>query len=60
MPPKPKYNYDIKTIESLRNKAQSKGNRLSIREIAKQKNWPRNVQQWINNNFIEVTSYIPK
>lgn len=61
MPPKPKYNYDIKIVERLENEAHAAGKRLSIRAIARRNKWDQdNTQQWIHRNWIKVVKYVPR
>lgn len=52
MPSKPKYSYDIKTIEALENEG------LSIRSIARKMGWSEvNTHAWIKRNFKKIIRY---
>ncbi len=59
--PKIAEHYDINIVKKMRNHAQAKGERVSIREIARVNKWDEvATQAWIHRHFIEVTDYIPK
>lgn len=52
MPPKPKYNYDIRKIEEMENSG------FSIRAIARYMGWPEtNTHHWLKRNYKRVIRY---